>query len=297
MADKGYYYLKLKEDFFDTDELRILESMENGYLYSNILLKLYLKALKNGGKLTFNEFIPYNVKMLATITGHNVDVIEKAIKIFQSMHLIEILDNGAIYMMDMQKMIGSISNEGVRKAEYRERIKLEKEQGGTNLGQCPDIISISSSLSNSNSSSYKEIIDYLNKKIGTTYKATTKKTQQFINARLKEGFSVEDFKKVIDNKASEWLNNAKMQEYLRPQTLFGTNFESYLNSNLIKNEKTISNSKHQQNDDYVNVDISYIGKYGETVFDVYPRKKGQTEWTEEDKERILKEKGGKRWIY
>lgn len=293
MADKGYYYLKLKEDFFDTDELRILESMENGYLYSNILLKLYLKALKNGGKLTFNEFIPYNVKMLATITGHNVDVIEKAIKIFQSMHLIEILDNGAIYMMDMQKMIGSISNEGVRKAEYRERIKLEKEQGGTKLGQSPDIISISNSLSNS----YKEIIDYLNNKIGTNYKATTKKTQQFINARLKEGFSVEDFKKVIDNKASEWLNNAKMQKYLRPQTLFGTNFESYLNSNLIKNEKIISNSKHQQNDDYVNVDISYIGKYGETVFDVYPRKKGQTEWTEEDKERILKEKGGKRWIY
>ena len=56
-------------------------------------------------------------------------------------------------------------------------------------------------------------------------------------------------------------------------------------------------SQPQKNNDYVNVDISYIGKYGETVFDVYQRKKGQTEWTEEDKERILKEKGGKRWIY
>ena len=63
----------------------------------------------------------------------------------------------------------------------------------------------------------------------------------------------------------------------------------------LKDIKTVSQPK--KNDDYVNVDISYIGKYGETVFDVYPRKKGQTEWTEEDKERILKEKGGKRWIY
>lgn len=146
MADKGYYYLKLRENFFDTDELKILENMENGYLYSNILLKLYLKALKNEGKLTFNEFIPYDIKMLATITGHNVDVVEKAIKVFKAMGLIDILDNGTIYMLDMQKMIGSISNEGVRKAEYREKIRLEKENG-THLGQCPNIISISNSES------------------------------------------------------------------------------------------------------------------------------------------------------
>lgn len=152
MADKGYYYLRLKENFFETDELKILESLENGYLYSNILLKLYLKALKNDGKLTFNEFIPYDTKMLATITGHNIDVVEKAIKIFQNMHLIDILDNGTIYMLDMQKMIGSISSEGIRKAEYREKIRLEKESG-TSLGQSPDIISISNSNSNSISSS------------------------------------------------------------------------------------------------------------------------------------------------
>ena len=155
MAEKGYYYLKLKENFFESDELKILESMENGYLYSNILLKLYLKALKNNGKLTFNEFIPYDIKMLATITGHNVDIVEKAIKIFQGMHLIDILDNGAIFMLDMQKMIGSISNEGVRKAEYRERIKLEKENG-TKLGQSPNIISISNSISSSNISNKEE---------------------------------------------------------------------------------------------------------------------------------------------
>ena len=155
MADKGYYYLKLKENFFESDELKILESLENGYLYSNILLKLYLKALKNEGRLTFNDYIPYDTKMLATITGHNIDVVEKAIKIFQSMHLIEILDNGTIYMLDMQKMIGSISSEGVRKAEYREKIRLEKECG-TMVGQCPSIISNSVSNSNYNSISYIE---------------------------------------------------------------------------------------------------------------------------------------------
>lgn len=150
MAEKqNYYYLKLKENFFEEDEIKILESMENGYLYSNILLKLYLKALKNNGKLVFNEYIPYDAKMLATITGHNIAVVEKAITIFKQMHLIEILDNGAIYMLNIQNMLGSISSEGIRKAEYRERIKMEKEKSGTSLGQSPDIISISNSSSNS----------------------------------------------------------------------------------------------------------------------------------------------------
>ena len=143
MENKNYYYLKLKENFFESDELKILESQENGYLYSNILLKLYLKALKNDGKLVLNEYIPYNVKMLATITGHNVDIVEKAIKVFQALHLIEILDNGTIFMLDMQKMIGSISSEGIRKAKYRERINNEKEQSVTIEGQSPDILSYS----------------------------------------------------------------------------------------------------------------------------------------------------------
>ena len=155
MEDQTYYYLKLKENFFDTDEIKVLESMENGYLYSNILLKLYLKALKNKGKLTFNDFIPYDVKMLATITNHNVDVVNQALKIFQSMGLIEVLDNGAIYMLNMQQMIGSITSEGIRKAEYRERIRLEKENG-TKLGQCPNIISMSNSNYNSTSNSLLE---------------------------------------------------------------------------------------------------------------------------------------------
>lgn len=241
MADKGYYYLKLKDNFFDTDEMKILESMENGYLYSNILLKLYLKALRNDGKLTFNEYIPYDIKMLATIVGHNVDVVEKAIKIFQQMHLIEILDNGTIYMLDMQKMIGSISNEGVRKAEYRERIKLEKEKR-TQLGQCPDIISISISNSNSNNLDlYKSILTYLNDKVGTHYKPVESNIK-FIKARLKD-YTEEDLKTVIDKKVAEW-KGTDMEKYLRPETLFNaTKFESYLNqqaksSGFIKNQYT-----------------------------------------------------------
>ena len=70
MADnRKYYYLKLKEDFFDTDEMKILESMKDGYLYSNILLKLYLKSLSNSGRLMYRNVIPYTPEILATLTG------------------------------------------------------------------------------------------------------------------------------------------------------------------------------------------------------------------------------------
>ena len=76
---------------------------------------------------------------------------------------------------------------------------------------------------------YKEIVDYLNTVCGTVYRASSKATQRLISARLHEGFTVEDFKAVIRTKHSEWANDAKMSKFLRPETLFGTKFEGYLN--------------------------------------------------------------------
>ncbi len=75
---------------------------------------------------------------------------------------------------------------------------------------------------------YSAVVKYLNEKTGTKYKSTTKKTQAFIKARLSEGFSVENFKTVIDHKSAEWKADPKYYKYLRPETLFGTKFESYL---------------------------------------------------------------------
>lgn len=73
-----------------------------------------------------------------------------------------------------------------------------------------------------------EIVEYLNKKLGTNYRSTSQNTRSHIKARLEEGFKVDDFKKVIDIKYEEW-KDTDMESYLRPQTLFGTKFESYLN--------------------------------------------------------------------
>jgi len=127
MADnKKYYYLKLKEGFFESDELKILQSMPDGYLYSDILLKLYLRSLSNGGRLMYKDVIPYTSSILATLTGHQVGTVEKAVETLKQLGLIEILDNGAIYMMDIQNFIGQSSTEADRKRDYRKRIDAEK---------------------------------------------------------------------------------------------------------------------------------------------------------------------------
>lgn len=78
-----------------------------------------------------------------------------------------------------------------------------------------------------------DIVDYLNAKTNANYKSTTKKTKQLIKARLKEGFTLEDFKRVIDLKTEKWLPDPQMNQFLRPETLFGNKFESYLNQKPI----------------------------------------------------------------
>ena len=256
MSDnKKYYYLRLKDNFFDSDELKILESMKDGYLYSNILLKLYLRSLKNDGKLVVNERIPYSADMLASVTGHQVGTIKQALSMFKELGLIEVLENGAIYMLDIQNFIGKGSTEADRQRLYDRRISEERKQNkltqSRNLEEIckkstPEIeIELEKEIEIKNIHSpakqdntpkeVYEIIDYLNLKTGKSYKHTTKKTKSLIKARLNEHFTVDDFKKVIDNMCAKWIGT-KWEEFLRPNTLFAGKFDDYLNQTPTKSE-------------------------------------------------------------
>lgn len=110
------------------------------------------------------------------------------------------------------------------------KMEVTKMQNGFDKSAEP-IPNIKTNINTNNN--IKEIVDYLNARLGTNYKYTTKQTQSMINARLKEGFTVEDFKKVIDKKYKEW-RGTEFEQYLTPQTLFGTKFEKYLNQKTTK---------------------------------------------------------------
>ena len=143
--NKKYYYLKLKEDFFTSETIILLESMKDGVMYSNILLKLYLMSLKNNGKLIFRDNIPYTTEMIATITRHQIGTVERAIKIFLELELIDQLPDNILYMADIELFIGKSSTEGERKRKARlenqEKTRLLEDtclnNGGQMSATCP----------------------------------------------------------------------------------------------------------------------------------------------------------------
>lgn len=135
MAEGKYYWLKLKRDFFKRHDIRIVEEMPNGKEYILFYLKLLCESVDHNGELRFSEEIPYNEDMLATITNTNVDIVRSAVKVFISLHMMDILDDGTIYMREVETMIGSAANNdnALRQARYKERKRLEASANVTEV--------------------------------------------------------------------------------------------------------------------------------------------------------------------
>jgi uncharacterized phage protein (TIGR02220 family) len=147
-----------------------------------------------------------------------------------------VLDNeGKYYNEDLEKVLTQKSKH-IDKQRENAKKRWEKDtmrwQCDGNAKAMP--LEIEIEIDNSNIS-YKDIIEYLNNKTNRSYNYKAKKNQEMIKARFNEGYTIEDFKKVIDNKCSDWLNDDKMNEYLRPETLFSNKFDGYLNK---KRKKT-----------------------------------------------------------
>jgi predicted phage replisome organizer/uncharacterized phage protein (TIGR02220 family) len=254
MADnKKYYYLKLKDNFFESDELKMLQSYSlgknEGYVYSDILLKMYLKSLKNDGALLFKGVIPYSPEMLATVTNHGIGEVKDALSKFETLGLITKIDNGAIFMNDIQHFVGQSSTEADRIRAYRSKLDKVKKIDSVQMydKRTPEIRDKSLEIRDKRIDKtysaaktapspakaephlpFDEIVTFLNEKAGTKYRSSSAKTKKLIHARFEDGFKLDDFKTVITKKTDEWLNT-DMAKYLRPETLFGTKFESYLN--------------------------------------------------------------------
>ncbi|MBD5464131.1 MAG: hypothetical protein HDR24_13945 [Lachnospiraceae bacterium] len=233
MADnEKYYYLKLKEGFFDSDEIKILESMKDGYIYSNILLKLYLRSLKNEGKLMYRNVIPYTPEILSTLVGHQVGTVEKALEMFKSLDLIEILDNGAIYMMDIQNFIGKSSTEADRQREYYNRVKKEKEA----LAE-KSVIALQEKGTDQTKSN-KAISNYSTdfEEFWRIYPRKADKAQAYkkYQARIKDGFSHEQLCEAAKKYADECQRNRTEEKYIKHGKTFlgeATPFLDYLPKN------------------------------------------------------------------
>lgn len=142
---------------------------------------------------------------------------------------------------DTSKDIGITSIEEIK--------EQQNEQQENNRGTTKEQLENTNKNDKNNKELYIYIVEYLNEKTGKNFSPKTKSTTAKINARLAEGFTLDDFYKVINIKTSEWLNDADMQKYLRPETLFGNKFESYLN------QKTETKNKKSEHDPYAHVEV------------------------------------------
>lgn len=138
MANKRYYWLKLKEDFYDNDTMQYLESLDNGYAYAYIYTKLCLKSLKNEGMLirfVGNCLLPYDMKSLSKLLNMPIDTVKNAVEIFLKIGLIEQLDTGALYMCQINEMIGSETDAAGR---MRKKRAIERKQKAISVTSLQD---------------------------------------------------------------------------------------------------------------------------------------------------------------
>lgn len=262
MADVKW--IKLNVDMFDNRKIKHIRKLPAGNEIVLIWVMLLTLAgrCNAGGMIFLTENIPYTAKMLADELDFEEATVKLALDALEHLGMISSNYNGllAVSGWDEHQNIESMDRireqNRLRKARFDERKRLEGKcnvTGNVTVTQSnateedieedieEDKIYRSTAGMNPGGESpekpkkadgnpaYKEIVDYLNTVCGTVYRASSKATQRLISARLHEGFTVEDFKAVIRTKHAEWANDAKMRKFLRPETLFGTKFESYLN--------------------------------------------------------------------
>ncbi|KND05483.1 replication protein [Bacillus paralicheniformis] len=254
-------WIKLSTQMFEDEKIKLIEQMPEADTILIIWVKLLAQAGKTNasGYIYLSKNIPYTDEMLATIFNRPLPIVRMALQTFQQFGMIEIDEHNFINISNWEKHQNVEGMDRVRQLNaernkrYRERKKQLQLSSPQNAGDVSvtsrdgtdidkelekDIEKENNILSGKPDSAsskkekeeipYKLIIDLLNKVAGTKYRHTTSKTRAFIKSRWNEGNRFDDFKHVILVKCEEW-RGTDMDKYLRPQTLFGTNFENYLN--------------------------------------------------------------------
>lgn len=133
---KTYYWLKLKDGFFEDDTIAYIEEQENGIVYSNFYLKLCLKAIRTEGRmmrLVGNTLIPYDVKSLARLTNVSIDTVAVAMRLFEQIGLVERLETGEIYLSQISEMIGKETDKAALMRRKRAEERLKGNNSGNNV--------------------------------------------------------------------------------------------------------------------------------------------------------------------
>ena len=263
---KIYFWLKVDKKFFDNLFIKRLKNMPGGYTMTVIYIRLMLESLEDDCILYYEGYFDSLVQELALKLDVSEDDINMTVAYFTRCGLIQIDDDGHATLSQAKAMVESETNWSKYKREQRKQApnvaRLENVQNSwTNSNLCPTEIEKENRVNNKSNNlyldnilsgnpdftfptwleetgikdlektKYKELwipIVYLNQVANKRYKFVDK-TKRLLLARFKEGYTLEDFKQVIDIKTAEWKDSPEFSKYLRPETLFGSKFDGYLN--------------------------------------------------------------------
>lgn len=246
-------WIKIATDIFDDEKILLIEALPDAYAIITVWFKLLCLAGKknNGGVFLMNDKIPYTDKMLATIFRMNESTVKLALNAFEQFKMIEIVE-GIITIPNWNKhqTLDAYERKKERDRLYQEERRAKQraliEKSSDESSERTSDVAVSDidkeedkEKDNNIYVPYKEIITYLNEKTGKKLRWDVKSNQKEIKARFNEGYTLDDFKTVIDKKYHEWGRKPTKEElqrgvndmriYLRPKTLFGSNFDVYLN--------------------------------------------------------------------
>lgn len=246
-------WIKIATDIFDDEKILLIEGLPDAYAIITVWFKLLCLAGKknNGGVFLMNDKIPYTDKMLATIFRMNESTVKLALNAFEQFKMIEIVE-GIITIPNWNKhqTLDAYERKKERDRLYQEERRAKQraliEKSSDKSSERTSDVAVSDidkeedkEKDNNIYVPYKEIITYLNEKTGKKLRWDVKSNQKEIKARFNEGYTLDDFKMVIDKKYHEWGRKPTKEElqrgikdmriYLRPKTLFGGNFDDYLN--------------------------------------------------------------------
>ena len=252
-------WIKITTDMFDNRKVKHLRRLPEGNSIVLIWIMLLTMAgrCNSGGMIFLTENIPYTPKMLADELDFEENTVQLALQALEQLGMIVMQDNFfAIAGWQEHQNI-----EGMEKIREQNRLRKQRQREKAAIPAPSEPCHVTSRDSHAidieeerekeeDTIPYISIVEYLNQKTGSQYKSTSAKTRTAIHARFSEGFTEEDFRCVIDKKCAEWIGT-EWEKFLRPETLFGTKFESYLNAKVTKGKQQTAEKQHTQTDDFM----------------------------------------------
>lgn len=233
-------WIKLATGLPDNRKIKQIRRLPDGDTIA--LMWVFLMCLagetNDEGMVYFTPEIPFTEEMLSDQFDIDINTIRLGLSTFQRFGMIDIVDN--IICLSHWEKWQAVDGLAVIREQTRKRVARHRERQKLAAGNATCNVTVTQSNAadkdidkegdkEENNEIYINIVSFLNEKAGTKYKPTTGKTKSCIHARLQEGFTLEDFQIVIEKKCAEWIGT-EYEKYLRPETLFGTKFESYLNA-------------------------------------------------------------------